>query len=123
VRKALDENDRMKNLYSYLSSGAHPKTQSISHILRDNFVLAGNYDKKFTEYAFLMILRTIDEFVEDLLDIIHKQHNFDLEDLHSKHSNRKLSEDEELFILAVGQYSILVERLNEFQCHIDSEAN
>ncbi|MGE7609709.1 hypothetical protein ACQKML_24360 [Peribacillus frigoritolerans] len=114
VRKAIDEDERMKELYSYLSSGAHPKTESISHILQENLVIGGNYDETFTRYAFLLMLRTIDEYLVELFNVICEQHGFDLELLSQKGSDN-LEENEELFTLALGQFSILLEKLDQYE--------
>ncbi|WP_214756868.1 hypothetical protein [Exiguobacterium sp. s157] len=114
VRKSIDENDRIKELYSYLSSGAHPKTESISHILKDYFVIGGNYDEKFTYYAFLIMVKTIDEFILELFDIICKQNGFSLDEL-KVNDSENLEENEELFILAIGQFSILSQKLDTYE--------
>lgn len=113
VRKAIDEDEKMKKLYSYLSSGAHPKTESISHILQENLVIGGNYDETFTRYAFLLMLRTVDEYLVELFNVIREQHGFDLELLIQKSSD-DFDESEELFTLALGQFSILSEKLDEY---------
>ncbi|MBC2686475.1 hypothetical protein HAU06_20585 [Bacillus toyonensis] len=114
VRKAIDEDEKMKGLYSYLSSGAHPKTESISHILQENLVIGGNYDETFTQYAFLLMLRTIDEYLVELFNVIREQHGFDLELLGQKGADN-FEENEELFTLAVGQFSILSEKLDKHE--------
>lgn len=114
VRKSIDENDRIKELYSYLNSGAHPKTESISHVLKDYLVIGGNYDEKFTYYAFLIMVKTIDEFILELFDIIREQNRFILENLKVDDSD-SLEENEELFILAIGQFSILSQKLDKYE--------
>ncbi|PAE70624.1 hypothetical protein [Bacillus licheniformis] len=114
VRKAIDEDEKMKGLYSYLSSGAHPKTESISHILQEDLVIGGNYDETFTRYSFLLMLRTIDEYLVELFNVIREQNGFDLELLNQKGTDN-IEENEELFILALGQYSILAEKLDKYE--------
>lgn len=120
VRKAIDEDGRIKNFYSYLSNNVHPKTESINNILDGNIILAGNFDETFSKYAFLLLLLTIDEFITNILDVVVLQKGIDIQ------SPKKLmkevsNEDEELFILAVGQYSILSKKLDSLRDQWDKE--
>ncbi|MEN1937710.1 hypothetical protein AAIE21_19460 [Paenibacillus sp. 102] len=60
------------------------------------------------------MLRTIDEYLVELFNVIREQHGIDLELLSQKGADN-FEENEELFTLAVGQFSILSEKLDKHE--------
>lgn len=60
------------------------------------------------------MLRTIDDYLVQLFNVIREQHRFDLEVLGQKGSDN-FEENEELFTLALGQFSILSEKLDKYE--------
>lgn len=117
VRASLDVDSRMQKIYGFLSSNAHPKTISINNILTDQgLAVFGNYNSDFTNTAYYLLLKHIDEFVVVYLDVLIKQNKIDLIELQQKKkTGSSISEIEEVCILAVGQFSILSEKLADIE--------
>ena len=117
VRASIDVDNRMQKVYGLLSSNAHPKTISINNILTDRgLAMFGNYNPDFTNTAYYLLLKHIDEFVVAYLDVLINQNSIDLVELQQKQKSRSsISEIEEVIILAVGQFSLLSEKLDEVE--------